>query len=45
MSGTGLGLYLSRLIVEKHGGTISAESKEGEGFKISFRLPLEEEKS
>jgi len=45
LSGTGLGLYLSRLIVEKHGGTISAESKEGEGFKISFRLPLEEEKS
>ncbi len=38
-NGTGLGLYLSRQIVEAHGGTIRAESIENQGTEISFRIP------
>jgi signal transduction histidine kinase len=37
--GLGLGLYISRCIVEAHGGRIWAESQPGEGSKISFTLP------
>ena len=39
--GSGLGLYLSRLIVERHGGVIWADSEEGEGSTFAFRLPRE----
>ena len=37
--GLGLGLYISRCIVEAHGGRIWAESRPGEGGKIAFMLP------
>jgi two-component system phosphate regulon sensor histidine kinase PhoR len=37
--GTGLGLYVSKSIVEAHGGTIWAESKLGEGSTFRFTLP------
>lgn len=37
--GRGLGLYVSRLIIEAHNGRIFAESKEGQGSKFSFSLP------
>jgi signal transduction histidine kinase len=37
--GVGLGLYISRCIVETHGGRIWAESKPGEGSTICFTLP------
>ena len=37
--GLGLGLYISRCIVEAHGGRIWAESQPGAGSKICFTLP------
>jgi two-component system, OmpR family, sensor histidine kinase VicK len=40
LGGTGLGLPIAKTIVEAHGGRIEAESRLGEGTKISLRLPL-----
>lgn len=39
MAGTGLGLYITRRIVEAHGGEIGVESAEGQGTTIKFTLP------
>ncbi len=39
-SGTGLGLYIARGLVEAHGGRITVESEVGRGTEVRFRLPL-----
>jgi PAS domain S-box-containing protein len=39
-SGLGLGLYISRTIVERHGGTMYAEQPPGAGTRFVISLPL-----
>jgi PAS domain S-box-containing protein len=38
-SGTGLGLFITRGLVEAHGGRIWARSEVGRGTEVRFRLP------
>jgi len=40
IKGTGLGLFISNKIVDKHGGSIGIDSEPGRGAKFEIRLPL-----
>ena len=42
--GTGLGLPISKQIIEHHGGEIGARSVQGEGSTFFFTLPLSRER-
>lgn len=39
VAGTGIGLYISKAIVESHGGTIGVRSEEGRGSVFTVSLP------
>ncbi|NLT58624.1 MAG: HAMP domain-containing histidine kinase [Clostridiales bacterium] len=43
--GSGLGLYIAKTIVDRHGGTIRADSSEGAYAAITFSLPLYQQRS
>ena len=40
VAGTGIGLYISKAIVESHGGSISVRSEEGKGSIFTISLPV-----
>jgi signal transduction histidine kinase len=42
-NGSGLGLYVAKSIVDRHGGTISLQSAKNEGTVFTFTLPTREE--
>jgi signal transduction histidine kinase len=42
-NGTGLGLAVSRKIVDDHGGRMSVSSKRGEGTVFTISLPIRKE--
>jgi len=37
--GTGVGLYLVKMVVDMHGGAVTVESQEGDGARFTIRLP------
>ncbi|HBL10603.1 MAG TPA: hypothetical protein DD379_04180, partial [Cyanobacteria bacterium UBA11162] len=41
--GTGLGLAVTKKLVELHGGKISVKSKQGEGSQFTFTLPISQD--
>ena len=43
IKGTGLGLAICRVIIERLGGTIGVETREGKGSCFWFRLPVRED--
>jgi two-component system phosphate regulon sensor histidine kinase PhoR len=43
-TGTGLGLFITKSIIERHEGTIGVDSKEGVGSTFTFTLPAYQQK-
>lgn len=41
--GTGIGLYATKLVIDKHGGEVSVESKIGLGSTFTISLPIVEQ--
>jgi signal transduction histidine kinase len=37
--GTGVGLYLVKMVIDLHRGAVAVESREGEGSRFTVRLP------
>jgi signal transduction histidine kinase len=42
--GMGMGLALSKQIIENHNGTITVDSKENEGTAFTIKLPIRQPK-
>jgi len=40
IGGTGLGMYITKKIIEEHKGSIAVESHEGKGTRVIIRLPV-----
>lgn len=40
VAGTGIGLYLSKAVIDSHGGYISVKSEVGEGSVFTFGIPV-----
>ena len=43
VAGLGIGLYITKIIVEEHGGNIWAQSNKGHGSVFTFTIPIENE--
>ena len=40
--GTGLGLFITKSIIEAHGGNLQINSTEGKGTTVTFKIPFEQ---